>query len=285
MICYVHACGVPCSFDMLYSFLGDENYSWEQMYDIVKRVGGLIKECTEELQDYNMLEMLQDYYQCRSRFFAEKIIQSIPYGNHNFAKMLMDFVENVSPYKICQYDKFKRSGYDADFVCRAFTKVEDGENFYNQCLEKDNSAYIYQQAAIYFSRKKDFKRAFEWIDRASGMTHYNKFSIDSTYAQIYFDVNLGTDGEQCKEALSILSNCCRKDQRKAIHFTAFSKRVVKFAESYIEEAGPYIEDVLQIIEEGLTDNGVSLSLKNKRILRELKTKLEKMKSGTGNISD
>lgn len=277
LICYIHACGVPCSFDMIYSFLGDDNYSWRQMYEIINRAGGLIKEYSEYLGNYDILETLQDYYQCRSRFFAEKIIQSIPRGNKVFAEMLVNFVNNVPPYKICEYDKFKRNGYDADFTCRAFIDTRDGEAFYNYCLERDDSEYIYQQAAIYFSRKKEFKKAFEWIDRASNMTHYNRFSIDSTYAQIYFDVNVGTDVEQSKKALDILDNCCQNDQRKAIHFTAFAKRVYKFCDLYPKEASTYIERALLFIDEGLTNSGVSLSQKNKNILRDIKNKLEKIK--------
>jgi|GEM_PF-847455 len=275
LICYIHACGIPCSFDMIYSFLGDDKYTWQQMFEIVKRAGGLIKEYSEYFGNYNILDTLQDYYQCRSRFFAEKIIQSIPRGNSAFAEMLTTFVNNVPPYKICQYDKFKRNGYDADFTYRAFIDAADGERFYNYCLEKDDSEYIYQQAAIYFSRNKEFKKAFEWIDRANNMTHYNRFSIDSTYAQIYFDVNVETDKEQSKRALDILNDCCQNDQRKAIHFTAFAKRVSKFCDLYPQDSRPYIEQALFFIDEGLKNDGVSLSQKNKNFLRDIKNKLEK----------
>lgn len=273
MICYVHSCGIPCSYDMVYSFLGDENYTWKQMYNIIDRVGGLISENVLYFGNYNIEQELQDYYQCRSRFFAEKIIKSIPKGNKTLGKMLMDCAINLPPYKICQYDKFKRNGYDADFIVRAFENVNEGEEFYNSCLEKDNSEYIYQQAAIYFSRCKDLKKAFEWIDKASNMSNYNKFSIDSTYAQIYFDVNIETNKEQCKKALDILNECCKKDQRKAIHFTAFSKRVVEFCNHYLDGAEIYINEAMLCVDEGLTDNGVSLSEKNKKELRNYKNKL------------
>ncbi len=278
MICYVHSCGIPCSYDMVYSFLGDDNYTWKQMYDIIERVGELISENTDFFGYYDIEQELQDYYQCRSRFLAEKIIKSIPKGNENLAKMLMDFAKNVPPYKICQYDKFKRNGYDADLMTRAFKNVNIGEEYYNCCAEKDDSAYIYQQAAIYFSRCKELKKAFEWIDKASSMSNYNKFSIDSTYAQIYFDVNVKKDKEQCKKALCILNDCCKNDQRKAIHFTAFSKRVIEYCENYNNESGLFIDEALSYIDEGLTDNGVSLSEKNKRELRNYKNKLETFKS-------
>lgn len=110
------------------------------------------------------------------------------------------------------------------------------------------------------------------------MSNYNKFSIDSTYAQIYFDVNVKKDKEQCKKALCILNDCCKNDQRKAIHFTAFSKRVIEYCENYNNESGLFIDEALSYIDEGLTDNGVSLSEKNKRELRNYKNKLETFKS-------
>ncbi len=190
MIAYVHACGTPCSFDMVYSFLGDEEYTWEDMFDVLHRVGGLITEASDWFEQYDIIEGLQDYYQCRSRFLAEKIISSIPKGSKVFADVLYEFTKYVPAYKICLYDKFKRSAYDADFAVRAFPNIEDGLMFYELCAEKDDSEYIYQQAAIYFSRLEDYKNAFAWIEKARNLAHYNRFSIDSTYAKIFFDVNL-----------------------------------------------------------------------------------------------
>lgn len=271
MIAYVHSCGVPCSFDMVYSFLGDDKYSWEDMYDILNRAGGLIKDASDWFSEYNLEEALQDYYRCRSRYLAEKIIASIPYGNEVFAEVLNEFTIYVPAYKICHYDKFKRSAYDADLACRAFTDIKKGEEFYKLCVEKDESEYIYQQAAIYFSRNNDYKSAFNWIEKATNIAHYNRFSIDSTYAKIYFDVNLATNQEECKVALDTLSKCCKDDKRKSIHFSVFAKCCIDYYQTY--NANEYLEMALDFINEGLDDKNISLSENNKRELEDLQKQL------------
>lgn len=271
MIAYVHSCGVPCSFDMVYSFLGDEKYSWPDMYDILDRAGGLIKDASDWFTEYSLEEALQDYYRCRSRYLAEKIIASIPYGSKIFAEVLEEFTTYVPAFKICQYDKFKRSAYDANLVCRAFPDLQKGTKFYELCLEKDGSEYIYQQAAIYFSRNKDYKSAFNWIEKARNLANYNRFSIDSTYAKIYFDVNLSTDQEQCRAALDILSECCKSDKRKSIHFSVFAKCCISYHKEY--GGSEYLSMALGFIKEGLDDKNISLSKNNKLELRELQKEL------------
>lgn len=273
MIAYVHACGTPCSFDMVYSFLGDEDYTWQQMFETLEKVGGLVKAATDWLNDYNIMEGLQDYYQCRSRFLAEKIISSIPKGSALLADVLEDFTEYVPAFKICHYDKFRRSAYDADYAERAFPDIERGTAFYKLCARKDGSEYIYQQAAIYFARLGDSKRAFEWIEKARNLAHYNRFSIDSTYARIYFEVNLMANQGEAEMALQIMDNCCKNDKRKSIHFANFAKCCLGYYEVYGEST--YLHIALQYIEEGLDSANLALSQKNKHELTNLKSKLIK----------
>lgn len=277
LICYVHSCGVPCSFDMIYSYLGDQEYEWPDMLDIIKRVGGLIRENVSGLEYYNIDPEAQDYYECRSRFFAEKILESLTLGNELMADVLMKFAENVPPYKICRYDKFKKSGYDADLAAKAFQNIEQGETYYNICRIKDQSEYIYQQAALYFSKKKVYKKAFDWIDKARNLTHYNHFSIDSTYAKIFFDVNVKAAPELAINALHILNECCMKDERKAIHFLSFAKCMVEYVHNHgtggLEELLP---NALKYVQEGLEDNNFALSKRNKYALRQIKNELEKI---------
>lgn len=283
MISYVYACGVPCSFDMVYSYLGDEEYTWEQMFAVLERIGGLIKEWSDYLSDFDLIakdkakDKDQDYYQCRSRIFAEKILESLPRGDNLLAKVLMKFVQDVPPYKICQYDRFKRGGYDADYAEKAFPNCEDGQRYYNECIGRDESEYIYQQAAIYFWRMGQKKEAFAWIEKARNMAHYNRFSIDSTYAQFFFDANIQSDRALAEKALSILDGCCLNDKRKAIHFAAFAKRVLEFAQgSSDEKSDGYIQKALDYIDEGLTSDKVALSQKTKWELIEYRKKLKEI---------
>lgn len=278
MICYVHSCGVACSFDMIYSFLGDEKYSWNEMYDILARVGGLIKDCSDYFGNFDIFYSIQDYYQCRSPYFAERIIENIPENISIFSDMLFEFAQNVPAYKICSYDKFKRKGYDADFATRAFSDIEKGRTYYNICALKDESEYIYQQAAIYFSRKNKLKEAFLWIDKARNLSHYNRFSIDSTYAKLYFSANLNIDNVQSEKALDILRDCCTKDKRKSIHFSTFARCVLDFNKIYPgKNSLEYINIALSFIDEGLDDKNLSLSKKNHWELQDLKEKLKTVK--------
>lgn len=264
MICYVHSCGGICSFDMIYSYLGDEKYSWQDMLKIVNRFGKLVEELDVFERNDN-----QSYYLCRSRIFAENIVNSAASKKKNIlARVLLQFAEKVPVYKICLYDKFRRRGYDGGFMARIYEKVEEGERFYELCALKDINEYMCQQAAIYFSIKKEYKKAFDWIDKARNMTHYNVFSINSTYAKIYFEVNLYNNSEEAAKALDILNKCCTEDRRKAIHFVLFSDFVIKFLNEYpSEEYLHYAEDALKYVDEGLARDNWVLSKKNQNKLR------------------
>ncbi len=51
MISYVHSCGVPVSYDMIYSYLEEDNY--QDVYRDIKNIGKLITECYN--QDFGFL--------------------------------------------------------------------------------------------------------------------------------------------------------------------------------------------------------------------------------------
>lgn len=276
MICYVHSCGVPCSFDMIYSFLEETKYSWTQMYDIIRRVGGLINEYKAYFESNVFLIDQQDYFECRSRFLAERIIQSIPNGDAYFADVMHTFLFNVPRYKICMYDKFKKAAYDSELIYKTFNKKSEGIEFYEEAAEKDDSEYIYQQAALYFSKKKDYKSAFEWIDKAKNLTNYNRFSIESTYAQIYFDVNSEISEVESLDALNKLKKCCTNDKRKNIHFSAFAKRTLIFYKNFpSENSMEFLKDAMSFIKETLDVSNRSMSQNNKWEMRNLKREIEK----------
>ena len=140
LICYVHYCGVPCSYDMIYAYLDDDNYSWQNIYDIIERSGKLISEYSENSFYYEAL-LNEDYYQCRSRFFAENILGSIKSKKaiDLLKSVILRFLRQVPVYKICNYDKFKKAAYDAELISKAFPHESDGEKFYSECIEKDKS--------------------------------------------------------------------------------------------------------------------------------------------------
>lgn len=275
LICYVHSCGVPCSFDMIYSYLSEYDYDWHEIYQLIEHSGKLIKEISDF--DYDVLESIQDYYNCRSRFFAEKIIENIPRGNKFFSVLLMRFATQVPVYKICNYSKFRKHGYDADYAYKAFTNIIEGEEYYKLCIKKDNNEYTYQQAALYFSKMRDYQKAYHYIEKAKNLSIYNRFSIQNTYAQIFFSANVEINSSLAEKALSLLEECCRDDKRRSIHFMAYAKCALQFISKYYMEIDySYIKrNALDFIQEGLKDSNMALSLYHKRRLQNYKSELER----------
>jgi hypothetical protein len=245
MICYVHACGVPCSFDMIYSYIGDDELSWQDMLDATYRIGNLISDCSTAWDFVNQIDSLQDYWQCRAKELARKVIENIPRGNKQFANMLMKFSERVLPYKICQYDLFMRNGYDADYASRAFVNSDEGERYYELCALRDESEYLYIQAAQYFSRRKEYTKAFEWIEKAKNIRWHNAFTVRSNYAYIHFSANMDVttrseEEEDARErelviALNILRDCSINDKRKSIHVERLAECAIAYYEEYCDD--------------------------------------------------
>lgn len=279
LICYIHSCGVPCSFDMIYSYLGDKDYSWKEMQDIVDRSGKLIKENDLEHNWFFPDEILQDYYSCRSRFFAEKLLERIEQSesNHLLGDVLKKFANNVPIYKICNYIKFKKKCADADMINKAFPDVSEGLEFYELWLQKDENEYVYQQAALYLSKKKCYRDAFLWIDRAKSVSHYNRFSIQSTYAQIWFDSNYDKDAKPLlRQALNQLEECCNNDKKsRAIHFIHYVEKVEKFLNKYgPSESKDLVKSALKYINIGLNPENFELSKYHKKRLENYKNKFK-----------
>lgn len=289
MITYVHFCGTPCSFDMVYSFLGDDSYSWEEMLGIVDRIGSLVCDASDgSIDGYNAKDGLQDYYACRSPEFARRIIHCIQhpknnaddsswYGEENklLADVLMNFAQRVMPYKVCSYDAFKRKCCDSDLAVRAFACESDGEEFYNLYVERDESEYVYQQAALYFSELRNYRKAFDWIDRAYNLARINRFAIDATRAQISFDANLDVDEGQSRKALESLNDCCKNDQRKATHFLAYAVRCLRFCSRYPQvRITEHLRNSLEYIDEALEKGSKLLGRNNMERLSGLRPKLK-----------
>ena len=216
----------------------------------------MITECYN--QDFGFLGEIslddQDYYKCRTRYLAELIIQKVP--NYKLMRLVLNkFVERVPVFKICRYDIFKSSAFDADIVTRYFTKYEDGIEFYKKCLEIEDSAFMYQQIALYASRKRKYSDAFRWIDKAKNCEKRNIFSIRNTHAIILFNANIGKENEDgsviatLHQSLEILKDCYKNDLRKGFHARIFGELVLKFYETYgYDEVEKYIETAIEWLE-------------------------------------
>lgn len=275
MISYVHSCGVPVSYDMIYSYL--EENSYESVYDDIKSIGKLITSCGGK--DFSFLGDIdlenQDYYKCRTRYLAELIIQRVP--NYKLMRSVMNkFVERVPTFKICRYDIFKSSAFDADIVTRYFTKYEEGIEFYKKCLEIEDSAFMYQQIALYASRKRKYGDAFNWIDKAKNCEKRNIFSIRNTHAIILFNANINKENEDgsviatLHQSLAIIEDCYKNDLRKGFHARVFGELILKFYEAYgYDEVEKYIETAMKWLDNEMSSksNG-NASIKKMQLLKK-----------------
>ncbi len=281
MISYVHSCGVPVSYDMIYSYLEEDDY--REVYKNIKNIGKLIIECYD--QDFGFLGELnfddQDYYRCRTRYLAELIIQNVP--NYKLMRcMLNRFVERVPVFKICRYDIFKSIAFDADLITRYFIKYEEGIEFYKKCLEIEDSAFMYQQIALYASRKRKYSDAFRWIDKAKNCEKRNIFSIRNTHAIILFNANIGkenTDGSviaTLHQSLGILKECYENDLRKGFHARVFGELILKLYEVYgYEEVEKYVEIAIEWLNKEMLSksNGNSSIKKMRQVKKDIERKI------------
>lgn len=257
MICYVHACGVPVSFDMIFSYLRDVTDDYLQMQQYIKEIGKIIIQCGDNSFKFLNVDFEeQDYYQSRSRYFAELIIRNLPNNIGLFKKVLVTFVDNVPSFKICRFDIFKRNAFNADFAIKAFTNIEEGCNYYEKCALIDDTEYIYQQAALYLNKKKKYSLAFKWIERARNFAIFNRFSIDNTHAIIQFNANINIEDDDAnsiinllEQSLKILQNCYTGDKRKVIHVNTFADLTKQFYDRFgYERSAEYISQACEWLE-------------------------------------
>lgn len=281
MISYVHSCGVPVSYDMIYSYLEEDDY--RDVYKDIKNIGKLITECYDQdfgfLGDINLDD--QDYYKCRTRYLAELIIKKVP--NYSLMRLMLNkFIERVPVFKICRYDIFKNTAFDADLVTRYFTRYDEGIEFYKKCLEIEDSAFMYQQIALYASRKRKYSDAFRWIDKAKNCERRNIFSIRNTHAIILFNANIEKENRDgsviatLHQSLEILKDCYENDLRKGFHARIFGELILKFYEIYgFEEVEKYVETAVEWLDkEILSKSNSNSSIKKMRqVKRDIERKI------------
>ena len=280
MVCYASACGTIVSFDMVYSFLGDTQHNYRDMYDIIKRSGQLIIGGNASPQLITRHGEM-DYYDCRSPYLAKKILDSTVSNQEIFADVLWDFTERVNISKICRYDLFRQNGYDSELALKAFCKKQSGEykeietgrgeRYYEMCRRNDDSEYIYQHAAVYFKNLKQYDMAYDWINRAKNVSRFDRYSILNTEAQIRFDANFDKDKTSALliESLDNMNKYCAEDKKRAhIHIHRFVEYALRFydkaadmgwdqdaAIGYIKNAYAYISNILTENKEGKTRIG------------------------------
>lgn len=241
MIAYVHACRVPASFDMVFSFLRGKIRSYQEIYDLVGDLGLM-------LSDYagSMVDEEQDYYVARSTYMADAILNEV---NHKtFKRVFLTFHENVSAFRVNRFDVFKRKAFDAKHVRMAFENWDEGKAFYDKIYSRDNSPYLLQQCALYLLGKRQYKEAFQEIDKAVTLTANKIPSIRNTHAVVLFKTNIGiqdTDGtviRTLRQSMDILEECYADDKRKTYHAITFASQALSYYQAYPDSHGlEYLE--------------------------------------------
>ena len=148
------------------------------------------------------------------------------------------------------------------------------------CLSLEDSAFMYQQMALYASRKRKYSDAFKWIDIAKNCEKRNIFSIRNTHAIILFNANIqqeNIDGSVIStlhHSLEILQDCYKNDLRKGFHARIFGELVIKFYNAYgYDEVEKYVDTAYEWLEKEIeSKNNGSSSIKK---MRQIKKSIEK----------
>ena len=264
MMCYVDYCRTPVSFEMVFSFLRSTTSNYEKVYEMVDQLGAML---TNHVPLASLsLEQDQDYWAPRSTIIAEAIIDQVP--SNILKRALLRFHEEVSPYRICRYDVFRRRAYDHTIMRRAFPDWNEGKKFYEILCQIDASPYIRQQGALYLSDKRRFRDAFAWIDEALIQSKYKVFTIRNSHAIILFKANIdGNDDDPTvkqtlNQSMEILAQCYKDDKRKIYHAIIFADQAISYFEKYGDSvARTYLKTANQWLKEELEKSSWNRNLK------------------------
>lgn len=248
MICYVHSCRIPVSFDMAYSFLRDDITEYKDVYDMINNLGKLVKNL-ENTSTFNLIDDdQQDYFFTRSAYLSKVILWQLSKKSKILKRVLEKFLKNVSPYNICRFDIFKRKAYDSKIISEAFDNWREGMEYYEKLYNRDNSEYLLQQGALYLSSKGEYSKAFEWIDKALNNSKKEQFTIQNTHAIILFKSNIEKEDDESglvkrtlDKSMGILEKCYQDDKRKGFHAVVFAEQALKYENRFgIEESKEYL---------------------------------------------
>lgn len=243
------------SMDALISYTG---VYYSKIHKYISDINSLLNSIDESIyQDLGN----QDYYSIRSKIFAYySNICLIKYFKNHYRNVIEKFIYNLNPYSIYRVNLFKKKAFDAEFIYSLF---KDGaDDLYDHIISIDNGPYSIQQAALYQLRKKEYDKAFALIDEAKCLAP-NNFSIKNTYAVILFENNVGIKTveafNQCKESMSILSECFNNDKRKKYHAIRYGEFSLKLSSYY--KCKDYIEQALSWLKEVETTEGADREIK------------------------
>jgi hypothetical protein len=247
-VAYVHSCRTPVSMDMAIGYWDRRIPSYNDIYQMITDVGALLTEYGGDLATEP-----QDYFSARSALAAESILNAA--GSSFLKRMLLSFHENLSPFRICHYNIFKRWAYDYRLFTKAFSSWEEGRDFYERLYEKVESPYIRQHEALFLNERKRYKEAFKAIDLAIAEAGDQNFTIKNSHAIILFRANIDLAEKpgvrtQLDKGLNILMNCYKSDRRKGFHALTFAHHAIQYhkvfrddiAINYLEYASRWLAE-------------------------------------------
>ncbi len=235
-ISYVNYCGTIVSLDMIISFFNFDYIDYNEIRLMIKRLGEIIKECTGNT---NLIDSDQDYFYIRSNIICLTIIDIV---HNSFIKdVIIQFHNNLFPYKISNYHIFQKKAYNADLITKVFNDYNEGIELYQRIFERDNNYYIKQQGALFLLRKKQYSLAFKWIDEALTLSNGRNFTINNSHAIILFHASIDDYSDEeiirrnLDRAMDILKNCYRYDLRKDYHALKFTDFAIQYANRYSDD--------------------------------------------------
>lgn len=263
---YMHYCRVPLSMEVAMSFFSDDSQSdYQFVYSIRKQ----LKDLLSDFEDVDYGKDM-DYYYPRSFHFARTIIKKA--SPRLLAKVMCGVIDRVPQVQICRYNVFKKRAFDKELASRAFPKWQDGMNFYKEAFRYDyDNPYILQQGALYLAGKKQYKLAFDWIDKAKTMTNNRYFSIRNSHAIILFDANCDLPcsaniEKQMDSSMEILHACYMNDQRKAFHAVTFADQAIRyFKKVNSEKTVDYLKQASSWLKEEAEEKNWNRNIKDKLI--------------------
>lgn len=247
---YVHSCRTPLSMDMALGYWSGRVEDYSVVYDRIRAAGQLLNEYEGDLAKDD-----QDYFAARSVLVAETIMDAARGSELN--ALLTTFYSNVASVRIPAFHVFRRRGYDANLLARAFTYYVDGVRIYDDIYARDRSPYVLQQKALYLARKRRFDLAFPAIEAALSTAARANWTIRSSHARILFEANydLVAESEEARElvdrAMRILTECYTGDRRRAIHALTFGRLALLYVQrvtdqravDYLKQAAEWLAEV------------------------------------------
>jgi len=234
MMCYVSAGRVPVTYDTLSAFLRGDVVDYAEVLSLQEKLGGIIS-------DYYgpFVEDGQDHLIPRSTIVGETVLDGV--SQSSFKRVLLRFHDQVSPWRICRYDVFKKRAFDKDYARKAFEDWEEGAEFYTRMYKRDQSPYLLQQGALFLKGQGRYTDAFEWIDRALAEGGYKHPSIRNSHAVILFDANIRYAGMRTEvrktldKSMDILEECYLADSRKRYHTMRYADQAIRYSQFYSDE--------------------------------------------------